>query len=108
MVVMLVPVIVIIVIIVIVVMMVAGTLGIVAFIVIIVVVVMVMMVMLLPCGCRKTCQLVLNRVAALHCRQKLLAVQLTPRRGDNDSRRAMLLQHRDRLFEFRLAYPLGV
>ena len=67
-----------------------------------------MMVMLLPCGCRKACQLVLNRVAALHCRQKLLAVQLTPRRGDNDSRRVMLLQHRDRLFEFCLAYPLGV
>ena len=64
--------------------------GIVTFIV-------VMVMMVLMCRLSKTCQLFLNGVATLHCRQQLLAVQVVPRGGDDGSRGIVCTQQCYRL-----------
>ena len=92
----------------IIVMMMAGALRIVAFVIVIIVMVVMMVMVLLPCRCGKACQLLLDGVAALHCRKQLLSVQLAPG-GRHDNRRSVvLLQHGDRFVDFLLGRALGV
>lgn len=67
----------------------------------------VMMVMFFRCFC-KTCQLFFDGVAAFHSRQKLCAVQLVPRRGDDCSRCVVFAQECDGFGELLLVYILRV
>ena len=84
------------------VMMVTSAIGIVTLVVTVVMMVVVLCLML------QALELLLDRITSLHCRQKLLAVKLCPRRGDNGSCCVMLTQKCNRLVQLVLLYVIGV
>ena len=83
-------------------MMMAAAIGIIALLI----VMMVMVVMLRLVG--KTLQLLLDGVATLHGSQKLFAVQLIPRGGNDGSGGVMLTQKRNRLGDLGIVGALGM
>ena len=74
----------------------------------IVTLVLVMMVVVMRRFLLETLEFLLDRVAALHCCKKLLAVELRPRRCNDGRGRVVRAQKRDRLIKLCLRNTVGV
>ena len=80
---------------------------IIAFVIVMVLVVIVMVVVML-CLVMQALELLLDGIASLHCRQKLLAVKLTPRGCYDGCRCVVCAQKCDRLVKLCLRNRIGV